>query len=58
MHLFVYCTQTKAKATVLKGMILEGMVYIRILHGTNVPSQGMDSKRIAAEVHALYESFC
>lgn len=44
--------QTKAEATRLKGMILERMLYIRKLHGTNVPSQGLDTERIAAEVHA------
>ncbi len=33
-------------------MILERMIYISILHGTNVTSQGLDTERITAELHA------
>ncbi|DBA75753.1 TPA: hypothetical protein ACH3X1_010164 [Trebouxia sp. C0004] len=41
--------QTKAEASRLKGMILEHMLYIRKLHGINVPSQGLDTEHITAE---------
>jgi hypothetical protein len=52
MHYLYYEYQTKAEANRLEGMILERMIYIRVLHGTNVPSQGLGTERITAEVHA------
>ena len=36
-----------------KGQIQQRLVYLRQLHGTNIPSQGLETERMTAEVSLL-----
>ena len=42
---------SRAEATRRKGVIKERLQYLRQLHGTTIPSQGLDTEKLTAEVN-------